>query len=180
MHIRRFQRYSLTEKSRYSRFTRELCGSAEWCGSGERQAVRQWWVAIGAESGTAGVFTRAAPLSVPPKWTSTSTNPAALYRYDLTLHALISQAAQAQWSKQGFYLLRIDFHSQCLGQGRTRQMQIRCWRNSACRFGFLQLDHWKLTPTWWAILSRFEAAAERLPVNSTLGFCCFATYLTCS
>ena len=53
-------------------------------------------MASGTGSAAAGVVTRV-PLSAPLKWALTSTNPAAQCCYELTLHALFIQAAQAQW-----------------------------------------------------------------------------------
>jgi len=57
-------------------------------------------VASGTESVAGGVFTRAAPLSVPLsmplKWTLTSADSVAQCRYEPSLRALFFQAAQAR------------------------------------------------------------------------------------
>jgi len=53
--------------------------------------------ARGTDSGAGGVFTRAAPLSLPLKWVSTSSNSAAQCCREPTLYVLFFQAAQARW-----------------------------------------------------------------------------------
>jgi len=92
-----------------SQFTLEQRGSGarEWSAAAERgSGERQRRAASSTENFTVELFTLAAALSVPLKWMSASTNPAAQCRYELMLHALFFQVDRhSDQSEHQFYLL---------------------------------------------------------------------------
>jgi len=108
------------------------------------------------ESGAAGVFTWAAPLSVLPIRQSSGTVPL----WTGTACTVFPSGTGAMTNQSGNLIyFRWIFASFVWVKGkldRAANSNLLChwlsltrrWRNSACRIGTLPLNHRKLTPTW--------------------------------